>query len=126
MRKNRLYSILMVLITLILIGGSTSLAATIKWGDSDNVDNNRKVDGYKIYYTEDKNALNKESMTLISSVEKDKFYYSLDSVSFTPKTTYYFAVTAFNAAGESELSNIKEYTPGDQTPPAPPIGLKAE
>ncbi|MCP4114856.1 MAG: fibronectin type III domain-containing protein [Desulfobacteraceae bacterium] len=120
MRKNKSCSILMLLITLIFIAGSTSLAATIKWEASGN------IDGFKIYYGDDKNALNKESMTLIATVGKDVLSYSLDSISLTPNTTYYFAVTTYNAIGESELSKVKEYTPGDQTPPAPPIGLKTE
>jgi hypothetical protein len=52
--------------------------------------------------------------------------YSIDGLPLVENTEYFFGVSAYNAAGESDLSETVGYTPADQTPPVPPGGFSAE
>lgn len=79
------------------------------------------VDGYRVYY-----GINQTSMSLLQQVDKNTLTISLSSISLEENKTYYFGVKAYNAAGESEFSNIVSYTPKDSTAPFPPTGITVE
>lgn len=77
------------------------------------------VDGYRVCYGTSSSSL---STTLdVGNVTQ----CPLDSIALTEGTQYYFAVKAYNTAGESGLSNIVSFTPADTTPPIPPGGVSA-
>ena len=79
--------------------------------------------GYKIYYGTDANNLS-SSEDVGNTTE-----YSLSNFTLSPVTTYYFAVTAYNAYGESDKSATVSYTTqaaADTTPPMNPSGLVAQ
>ena len=77
------------------------------------------VDGYRIHYGTSQN--NFDNSVDVGNVTE----YSLDSLSLAENVTYYYVVTAFNEAGDSDRSNVVSFTPGDTTPPSPPAGLVA-
>jgi len=79
------------------------------------------LDGYRVYY-----GINQASMGLLQQVDKNTLIFSLSSISLEENKTYYFGVKAYNAAGESEFSNIVSYTPKDSTAPLPPTGITVE
>jgi len=76
-----------------------------------------EVDGYRIYYgtIQGQHPYNKD----LGNVTQ---YHVLD-LPLQEKTTYFFVITAYNAAGESPPSNEVPWTVPDATPPAPPQGL---
>jgi hypothetical protein len=91
------------------------LAATLVWDANTDV-----VDGYRVYF-------GTSASNLSNSVNVGKAtQYNLDQLPLTEKIQYYFSVSAYNSAGESDLSAPVAYTPADTTPPAPPKGLTAE
>ncbi|MCP4118924.1 MAG: fibronectin type III domain-containing protein [Desulfobacteraceae bacterium] len=91
-------------------------AKTVTWTASAGI-----VDGYRIYYGTDPNSLT-ETMD-IGNVTN----YSLDNLTLTEGTTYYFRLKAVNEVGESDFAdNTVVWTPGDYTPPLPPEGMAAE
>ena len=94
---------------------SLGSAATLVWDASTGT-----VDGYKVHYgtspTNHPNTVDVGSTT----------QYSLDKLPLSENTQYYFCVSAYNTAGESGRCAPVAYTPADSTPPAPPVGLKAE
>ena len=104
-----------LLIIFVLIGfTSQALAERLVWDPSSG-----EVDGYKVHY-------GTSSGNFTSSIDVGNVTdYSLDLLSLAENTTYYFTVTAYNSAGDSSYSNIVSFTPGDTTPPLPPVGLQA-
>ena len=106
-------SILAVVIVLALI--STGSAATLVWDASTGT-----VDGYRVHYG-----------TIIGNPTKsidvgNTTQYSIDSLPLSENTQYYFCVSAYNTAGESDPCAPVAYSPADTTPPTPPVGLVAE
>ena len=94
---------------------SASLAETLVWSPSKGV-----VDGYKVYWGTNKNNPN-------NSIEVGRrVAYPLDKLPLSEGVTYYISVSAHNSAGESPRCAPVVFTPGDNTPPSPPRGLKAK
>lgn len=90
-------------------------AATLVWDASSGT-----VDGYKVHYGtisgNPSNTLDVGNTTL----------YDLNNLPLAEGVTYYICVSAYNAAGESQPCAPVAFTPGDNTPPLPPMGLMAE
>jgi hypothetical protein len=89
--------------------------ASLVWDTSSGT-----VAGYKVYYG-------------ISPNDQSNYHdagnttqYDLDRLPLTEGVTYYLCVSAYNAAGESPPCAPVVFTPGDNTPPAPPGGLVAD
>ncbi|MGD9017026.1 MAG: fibronectin type III domain-containing protein [Desulfobacterales bacterium] len=112
MVKNACLSVVLVLSAVVL---SQAFAATLVWDANTDV-----VDGYRIHYGTSASNLSK-SVNVGKATQ-----YNLDQLPLTEKIQYYFSVSAYNSAGESDLSSPVAYTPADTTPPAPPKGLTAE
>lgn len=89
-------------------------AATLRWGQSTG-----DPDGYKVYY-----GTNSSSPSKVIDVG-NKRSYNLDALPLSESIQYYFCVSAYNTAGESDRCDPVPYMPGDTTPPLPPIGLVA-
>lgn len=87
-------------------------AATLNW-----VDSSGNPAGYKIYYGT--NVSTPSHSKDVGNVTR----YNLDQLPLSENVQYYFCVSAYNAAGESAPCPPVSYTPGDTTPPSPPIGL---
>jgi len=111
--------VLTMLAFVIIIGTSSmSFAAMHQWTPGTTAGS---IEGVNIYYGQTKSEL-----SILVKVDDTTLTYSLDNIYAELNVKYYFAVTAYNAEGESELSNFIEFTPGDETPPLPPAGLIAE
>jgi len=112
MIKNK---IALIMITIFLGFAANSFGESLKWDVSSG-----EVAGYKVYYGNSQgnypNSLDVGNVTQCP----------LNSLPLKESMTYYFVVTAYNTAGESGYSIFISWTPGDNTPPLPPIGLKAE
>jgi hypothetical protein len=99
----------------ILTAPSIGLTATLVWDPSAGV-----VDGYKVYWgTSSSNPTNNIDVG-------PRAAYNLDLLPLSEGVTYYISVSAYNSAGESARCAPVVYTLGDNTPPAPPVGLTAE
>ena len=104
----------MVLITVFCVI-STSSAANLIWDSSSG-----SVDGYNVYYGT--SATNPSESVNVGNVTQ----YSIDSLPLSENVQYFFCVSAYNTAGESEPCAPVAYTPADTTPPQPPVGLQAQ
>jgi hypothetical protein len=107
--------VLCVMAILALITPSMSFAATLVWDPSRGV-----VDGYIVHW-----GTNRYSPSEKVDVGP-RAAYNLDRLPLSEGVTYYISVSAYNAAGESDRCPPVVYTPGDNTPPAPPVGLRAD
>ena len=87
---------------------SASMAATLQW---DAVAN---ATGYKLHYGEAPGNYT-HSIDVGNNTQ-----YNLDTLPLVQGRLYYFAVTAYNTAGESSYSAPVSWTPPDTTPPDPP------
>jgi hypothetical protein len=94
---------------------SVGSAATLVWDASTGT-----VDGYNVYYGT--SAISPSESVNVGNVTQ----YSIDSLPLSENVQYYFCVSAYNTAGESDPCAPVAYTPGDTTPPQPPVGLVAE
>ena len=105
------------IMTLILVFAAVSIvsAATLVWDSSSGT-----VDGYKVYYST--SAANPGQSVNVGNTTQ----YSIDSLPLSENVQYYFCVSAYNTAGESDPCAPVAYTPADTTPPQPPVGLQAE
>ena len=111
--KQAKISVTLIAITSLFLC-SAAFSASLQWKASTG-----EVKGYKVYYgTSSSSPSNKVDVGNATR-------YSLDSLSLSPKTQYYFSVSAYNQAGESRRCAPVAYTPADATPPAPPAGLQA-
>jgi hypothetical protein len=89
-------------------------AATLQWTPSTGT-----VAGYKVYYgTSKSNTSNSKDVGNVIS-------YNLDNLPLSENAQYFFCVSAYNSAGESDPCPSVGYTLGDYTPPVPPYGLTA-
>ncbi|MGD9017025.1 MAG: fibronectin type III domain-containing protein [Desulfobacterales bacterium] len=114
--KNKIKMIAFAIIALFIVcwGGPLS-AATLVWDP-----NTDTVDGYKIYYGENPSSLsNSVNAGMVTQ-------YNLDTLRLSENIEYFFCVSAYNSAGESDPSTAVSYTPADQTPPTPPGGFLVE
>jgi len=94
---------------------STVPAATLVWDSSTGT-----VDGYTVYYGT--SATNPSESVNVGNVTQ----YAIDSLPLSENVQYYFCVSAYNTAGESDPCAPVAYTPADTTPPTPPVGLEAQ
>lgn len=94
---------------------SVSSGATLVWDASSGT-----VDGYNVYYGT--SAANPSESVNIGNTTQ----YSIDSLPLSENVQYYFSISAYNTAGESDRCAPVAYTPADTTPPQPPVGLVAE
>ena len=94
---------------------SVGFAATLNWNASGGT-----VDGYRVYYGT--NMTNPSNTIDVGNTTQ----YNIDALPLSENTQYYFCVSAYNTAGESDPCAPVAYTPADTTPPAPPVGLTAE
>ena len=87
------------------------LAETLVWSPSSG-----NVDGYNVYYGTSPGDQS-------SSVDAgNATQYDLNNLPLSEGVTYYICVSAYNTAGESPPCPPVVFTPGDSTPPAPPLG----
>jgi hypothetical protein len=94
---------------------AASAAKTLVWNASSG-----SVDGYIVYWgTSAKDRSNSRDVGA-------NMQYNLDSLPLSEGVTYYLCVSAYNKAGRSAPCAPVVYTPGDNTPPSPPIGLSTE
>jgi hypothetical protein len=110
---TRVFFSSLVITTIALI--SLSHAATLVWDPSRGV-----VDGYIVYW-----GTNNDNPTENIDVGP-RAAYNLDRLPLSEGVTYYISISAYNSAGESARCAPVVFTPGDNTPPAPPVGLIAE
>lgn len=100
---------------IVFLASSNIQAQTLVWDPSSGT-----VDGYKVHYGTSPSA---------QSNYRDAgnaTQYNIDSLPLSEGVTYYISVSAYNSAGESEPCAPVVYTPGDNTPPTPPIGLTTQ
>ena len=106
---------IILMLIMVFIAISVSSAATLVWDASTGT-----VDGYNVYYGT--SATNPSESVNVGNVTQ----YSIDSLPLSENVQYYFCVSAYNTAGESDPCAPVAYTPADTTPPQPPAGLAAE
>jgi hypothetical protein len=107
--------LIMATILIYTLSAGSAFAASLAWNACSG-----DVDGYKVYYGT--NATNPSSMINVGDVTQ----YSIDSLPLNENQQYYFCVSAYNAAGESDPCAPVAYTPADTTPPSPPVGLAVD
>jgi Fibronectin type III domain len=115
--RKRFKFIMILFVTALVTAGltATASAATLTWGASSGT-----VDGYRVHY-------GTNATTLANTVDVgNTTLYSLESLPLSENTQYFFSVSAYNEAGESNACAPVAYAPADTTPPAPPAGLAAE
>ena len=100
---------------IVLLSPIASSAATLVWDASSGT-----VDGYKVYWGI--NSSDQSNSTDVGNVTQ----YNLDNLPLSEGVTYYIFVSAYNEAGESSPCAPVVFTPGDNTPPVPPVGLTTE
>ena len=100
---------------IVLVSPTASSAATLVWNASSGT-----VDGYKVYWGI--NSSDQSNSTDVGNVTQ----YNLNNLPLSEGVTYYLFVSAYNEAGESSPCTPVVFTPGDNTPPAPPAGLSTE
>ena len=110
-------SIKMAVMTLVFFSTAVTLAtaATLVWDSSSGT-----VDGHKVHYGT--SASNPSKSVDVGNATQ----YDIDKLPLAENTQYFFAVSAYNTAGESNPCPPVAYTPADTTPPSPPLGLMAE
>lgn len=108
---------LLVTTLMLLMFYSVSFAASLSW----ELIPGEEITGFRIYYGKDI-----QDLQLYDEVSDSTQEYSFDKFQLVPLEEYYFAISAYNSAGESDLSNSVSYISGETTPPTPPTGLKIE
>jgi hypothetical protein len=102
-------------VLIVILSPGLGKTASFVWNTGGGV-----VEGFKVYYGMTPNDL---------SGYRDAgntTRYDLNRLPLSEGVTYYLRVSAYNAAGESPPCAPVVFTPGDNTPPAPPGGLVAE
>lgn len=112
---KKIYILNMAFFLALALGATSAYAVSITW----EAGSGGPASEYWIYY-----GLDKTSLKYLDKVSSSTKTYSLNSVSLDSLKTYYFGIKAHNDAGESGLSEIKSYVPGDETPPIPLSNLK--
>lgn len=106
--------IIAVLMTVSLVP-ATAAAESLVWDASSGT-----VDGYVVYWgTRSNDRTNSRNVGNVTR-------YDLNNLPLTEGTPYYLCVSAYNTAGESQPCTPVVFTPGDNTPPLPPVGLTTE
>ncbi len=99
----------------IICSPTVTKAETLVWDPSSGV-----VDGYKIHWSTRRDGLS--NTRDVGNIMR----YDLTNLPLSEGVTYFLSVSAYNTAGESPPSAPVVFTPGDNTPPAPPGGLVVE
>jgi hypothetical protein len=107
--------LLLLLIFSVLGGPQNTLANNLSWTVSSG-----QALGYRIYYGENCNDL--RNYINVGNV----YQHSLNSMPLNENKSYCFAVKAYNKLEESPFSNSVTWTASDNTPPSPPIEVKAQ
>jgi hypothetical protein len=116
--SDKFYLIMVVALLsafVIISAPSSSYAATLVWDPSRGV-----VDGYIVYW-----GTNRDNPSNSIDVGPRAAYH-LDNLPLSEGLTYYISVSAYNSAGESPRCAPVVFAPGDNTPPSPPQGLRAD
>jgi hypothetical protein len=113
---NRRHTLLSLIVTLsLLISPAVIEAETLAWDASSGT-----VEGYNVYYgTNPSDRSNHRDVGNTTQLD-------LNNLPLSDGVTYYLCVSAYNSAGESPPCAPVVFTPGDNTPPLPPIGLTTE
>jgi len=113
---NRRHTLLSLIVTIgLLISPAMIQAETLVWDASSGT-----VDGYNVYYgTNPSDHSNYRDVGNTTQLD-------LNNLPLSEGVTYYLCVSAYNSAGESPPCAPVVFTPGDNTPPLPPIGLTTE
>lgn len=117
MRKSNVRRTLLSLIAMLtlLINPVGIQAETLFWGTSSGT-----VDGYNVYYgTTHSDRSNYRDVGNTTQL-------NLNDLPLSEGSTYYLSVSSYNSAGESSPCAPVVFTPGDNTPPAPPNGLTTQ
>ncbi|MBC2736874.1 MAG: fibronectin type III domain-containing protein [Desulfobacteraceae bacterium] len=113
---NRRHTLLSLVATLtLLVSPAVIQAETLVWDASSGT-----VEGYNVYYgttPSDQSAYRDVGNTT---------QLDLNNLPLSEGVTYYLCVSAYNSVGESPPCAPVVFTPGDNTPPLPPIGLTTE
>jgi len=105
-----------LLLTFTVLGGNDQvLAGMLSWTESSGL-----ATGYRIYYGESCNDL--RNSIDVGNVRQ----YSLNVIPLNETKSYCLAVKAYNNSQESPFSNSVLWTASDNTPPSPPIEVKAQ
>ena len=113
-RETGFSQITLVAMTLLLIPAA-GMAGTLIWSASSG-----QVDGYKVHWSITENSLFNDRDV------GNTTQYDLVKLPLSEGTTYFLSVSAYNSVGESPPCEPVVFTPGDNTPPAPPAGLASE
>ena len=113
MRQGIFLAILVA--TILVCGPILCHAETLVWDASSG-----QVDGYKVHWVTRKNSQRNTRDV------GNRTRYDLNKLPLSEGVTYYLSVSAYNKAGESPPCEPVVFIPGDNTPPAPPIGLSAD
>jgi hypothetical protein len=109
---SRFLKLSLFLIVVFLAAGTAAAGPRLSWDPSSG-----DVQGYKVHYGESSASYSQE-MNVGNQLE-----CALSDLSVSDNTKYYFAVTAYNDAGESDFSNEVSWESGDSTPPMMPQGF---
>lgn len=113
---DKIFLFIKIFLIVLLSASSSYAGSSLAWDPPDT----GTVNGYRIYYG------------LTSGNYSDKVdagnvtQYELSGLSLKDNTEYFFAVRAYNDAGESGDSNEISWKSGDSTPPLNPQGLNLE
>lgn len=114
LRNHKILLIQIISVSCVFFAVAGVNAATLNWLAS-----NGNPTGYKIYYGTDANSPSNSKD--VGNVTR----YNIDQLPLYENIRYYFCVSAYNAEGESATCPPVSYTPGDSSPPLPPVGLEA-
>ena len=106
---------IMLFVMALFAAPAISKAETLVWDASSGI-----VEGYNVYYgTSPSDQSNYRDVGNTTQLD-------LNNLPLSDGVTYYLCVSAYNSAGESPPCAPVVFTPGDNTPPLPPIGLTTE
>ena len=111
---NSVRIIVAAFLAIVLLPGLGETASLV-WDASSGT-----VTGYNVYY-----GTSPDDQSNYRDVGNTT-QYDLNHLPLSEGVTYYLSISAYNAAGESLPCTPVVFTPGDNTPPAPPSGLTTE
>ena len=115
-KRNGRYTVgVLIVMIALLVSPAVILAETLVWDASSGT-----VEGYNVYYgTNPSDQSNYRDVGNTTQLD-------LNNLPLSDGVTYYICVSAYNSAGESPPCAPVVFTPGDNTPPIPPVGLTTQ
>lgn len=113
--RSFLFAFLLLFILPVLSVNDQAFSGMLSWTEDSG-----QATGYRIHYGESCNDL--KSFIDVGNVSQ----YSINSMPLIENKSYCLSVKAYNKSTESPFSNTVYWTSSDNTPPLPPMEVRAQ